>query len=211
MSEELKDFRLDGIINRSKFGNYEHSELKILWLLKEPYLEKRDNDWSLIKFLADREERLFKYKHWYSTWTFVIKASWGLLNNNVKWEEIPPAKNIADILDYIAVVNINKKGGGKSTDMLAFHAVFGDQDVHKPILQQIDNINPDIVIGGSTLPLFYQNKILFNTEPGIIDFDGKDIWGCKKDGRQWIDGYHPNQRKISQKNYYLHIIDVVKQ
>ena len=43
-----------------------------------------------------------------------------------------------------------------------------------------------------------------------IDFDGKNIWGCVREGRLWIDGYHPNQRRIKQDVYYDHIIKEIQ-
>jgi len=210
MNQMNENFKYDGIIDESKFGAYEDSKLKILWILKEPNLKDMSKDWSLVEFLSDRENRLFKYKYWYMTWGFVVKTSWGILNNIADWNKIPRAKGIANILDYIAVININKKGGGKSTDMLNLYIAFRKPEVHNTIVQEINDINPDIVIGGSTLSLFYHNGILFNTEHGKIDFDGDKIWGCRKEDRLWIDGYHPNQKKITQITYYEHIIKEIK-
>ena len=208
--DKKDNFKYDGIINEKKFGNHENSSLRIMWLMKEPNLDEKQRKWSLIKFLGNRKIGLFKYKHWYVTWGFVIKSAWGILNGKSNWEDIPEAEEITDILDYIAVVNINKLGGGRSTDMVAFHSEFRNKKLYEPVLKQINQIKPDIVIGGGTLALFYENKILFNMGKQQIDFDGKNIWGCVREGRLWIDGYHPNQRRIKQDVYYDHIIKEIQ-
>jgi len=205
------DFRYDGIIDEEKFGKFKESTHKILWLLREPNLKNKPRDWGLIEFLGNLTKTgLFRYHHWHATWGFVIKTSWGILYNCAYWAEISPAKEIAGILEYIAVVNINKRGGGRQTDMVSFHSAFRDQKLYEPVLRQIEEINPDIIIGGGTLALFYENGVIFNTEPGKIDFDGKNIWGCVRDGRLWIDSYHPNQRRMKQKDLYRQIVEEVK-
>lgn len=211
MSILSKDEVIDGIISTRQFGYYTLSGLKILWILKEAN-DPKGGGWDLRKFLGERDKYLFQYKSkksgvalWPRTWGLVIKVSWGLLNGLCKFEQIPKdIKNAADILDYIAVININKNPGSKRASCKRIKKSFLDPKNQKFLLQQIKEIKPNIIIGGNTLWLFYKNNVLLSNS----DFNGKN-WGTFKDGILWIDAYHPNQTKITHEEYYRNVLNVI--
>lgn len=197
-------FITDGIVNESKFGKYPGSNLKILWILKEVNAKDPSESWDLTEFLRCRKEKedgLFNYVRWKSTFGLIVKVSWGLLNGLCKFEQIPKdLKNAADILDYIAVININKSPGSKRASWKRIKKSFLDLENQKFLLQQIKEIKPNIIIGGKTLWLFYKNNVLLSNS----DFNDKN-WGYYRNGVLWIDAYHPNQTKIKHKQYYEEI------
>lgn len=201
-------FITDGIVNESKFGKYPESNLKILWILKEVNAKDQSESWDLTEFLwcrKEKEEGLFNYDRWKSTFGLIVKVSWGLLNGLCKFEQIPKdLKNAADILDYIAVININKNPGSKRASWKRIKKSFLDPENQKFLLQQIKEIKPNIIIGGNTLWLFYKNNVLLSNS----DFNGKN-WGTFKDGILWIDAYHPNQTKITHEEYYRNVLNVI--
>lgn len=197
-------FIADGIVNESKFGKYPGSKLRILWILKEVNAKDPTESWDLTEFLRFRKEKddgLFNYVRWKTTYGLVVKVGWGLLNRLSKFELIPKdLKKAAEILDYVAVININKKPGSKRATWSRIKKSFLDLENQKFLVKQIETINPNIIIGGNTLWLFYKNNIILKKS----DFDGKK-WGHFRNGILWIDAYHPNQTKIKHKQYYEEI------
>lgn len=194
----------DGIICQNKFGKHPKSKLKILWILKESN-DPDGGGWSLIDFLATRTDQpggLFHYKRWASTFGLVIEASYGLLNGFIKYDEIEKdLKRAAEILDYVAVINIKKVPGGSRSSLAEIANGINPQ----VILNQINEINPDIVIGGNTLWILAKNN-LFLDESELSN----ESWGLFKGGKIWVDAYHPNNTKVTHEEYYFQILNLVK-
>jgi len=109
------------------------------------------------------------------------------------------------ILRNIAVINVKKLPGFTRTH--DFSAISDAYSQHKDILlRQLSVYDPDVIIGASTLPLFYND----------LGIDRKSIQqsGCVnyavKNKKVYIDAYHPAQLKVQRSQYVNDIITVVK-
>jgi hypothetical protein len=166
----------DGIVNPELF---EAQEIKILWILREPNGENFD----FMKYLRDPTV----YKRWKASYGLVVKLSYAIFNNLQNHASIPnPSKNVKEIMPKIALINI-KKTGGKSTinPKKITKSASEEQD---QIANQIIEINPDVIIFGGT------KKYLSNQ---TLD----KIRECIKKPVKIISNYHPNQKKITHKEY----------
>ncbi|MBP7730313.1 MAG: hypothetical protein KA114_01620 [Bacteroidales bacterium] len=194
----------DGIICPEKFGRYPKSKLRILWILKESN-DPNGGGWSLTNFLSRRDdasEGLFSYKKWAATFGLIIKVSYGLLNEFIDYDKIEKdLKKAAEILDYIAIINIKKVPGGSRSSLAKIAEEIKPQIIRK----QINEIKPDIVIGGNTLWILAKNNLFLESKEL-----SKDSWGLLKNNILWIDAYHPNNRKITHKEYYSNVINLAK-
>jgi hypothetical protein len=194
----------DGIICPEKFGNHPKSKHRILWILKESN-DPDGGGWSLIDFLAKREDPdgLFSYDRWRATFGLVIKVSYGLLNGYVDFDEIEKLdiKKASEILDYIAIINIKKVPGGSR----AYLPDIAEEINPQVIQNQINEIKPDIVIGGNTLWILAKNNLIL---------ESKDLspqsWGLLKNKILWVDAYHPNNITVTHEKYYSEIIKLAK-
>ena len=191
----------DGIINSSKFGKYPDSKLRILWIMKEVNGKNENESWDLRDYLRNISLKKYKvYEYWKATYGLVIKVSWGLLEGVKELKEKQDVEEISCILDYIAVININKEPGKRRTGKKRLENAYAEYS--NELRKQIEDIKPNIIIGGSTLWLFYKND--FFHDNSYSNFDDKN-WGEFKNGILWINAYHPNQKKIKHKEYYKHI------
>jgi len=194
----------DGIICPKKFGNHPKSKHRILWILKEAN-DPDGGGWSLTDFLAtrvDKSEGLFSYKRWSATFGLVIKVSYGLLNGFIDYDKIEnDLKKASEILDYIAVINIKKVPGGSRANLPKIAKEINS----KVILNQINDIKPDIVIGGGTLWILAKNKLFLESKEL-----SNESWGLFKNKILWVDAYHPNNTTITHKVYYSQIIKLAK-
>jgi len=190
----------DGIICPEKFGKHPKSKHRILWILKESN-DLNGGGWSLTDFLAKREdpEGLFSYNRWRATFGLVIKVSYGLLNGFIGFDEIEKIdiKKASEILDYIAIINIKKVPGGS----LAYLPEIAEGINPQVILKQINEIKPDIVIGGNTLWILANNKLFLDNKEL-----SEESWGLFKNKILWVNAYHPGIRTITHKKYYSEII-----
>lgn len=194
----------DGIICPKKFGNHPKSKLRVLWILKEAN-DPDGGGWSLKDFLAtrvDESEGLFHYSLWAATFGLVIKVSYGLLNGFIDYDKIEKdLKKASEILDYIAVINIKKVPGGSRASL----AQIAEEINPQVILKQINEINPDIVIGGNTLWILAKNNLFLESK----DLS-QESWGLFKNKRLWVNAYHPNNTTVTHEEYYSQIINLAK-
>ena len=96
-----------------------------------------------------------------------------------------------EALKSIAYINVKKLPGHKSSYYKTIHNAY---DKHKDILlKQIEYINPDIIIGGSTLGLFINDLGLSRKD--IVNHRGLNYF--LKDNKIFIEAYHPAQRPSS--------------
>ena len=186
-------FISDGIIDAEK---WHRAPRKVLFLLKEAYDEDKDAaDWDLCELIRDEWGRA-KHKVWrtaaywayglhYYTPEYIPK----ILSNEQGYEK---CREIAsEALLGSAVVNIKKSDGKLSSDMeeIGDHA-----KLHRTRLwQQIDLINPDIIICGNTWETIHN---LWETPVQRYDC----IWEIQ--GRLFVDCYHPANRYPHMLNYY---------
>jgi hypothetical protein len=194
----------DGIICPRKFGKHPKSKHRILWILKEAN-DPDGGGWSLIDFLAtrvDESEGLFHYSRWAATFGLVIKVSYGLLNGFIDYDKIEKdLKKASESLDYIAVINIKKVPGGSQASL----AKVAEEINPQLILKQINEINPDIVIGGNTLWILAKNNLFLESK----DLS-QESWGLFKNKRLWVNAYHPNNTSVTHEEYYFQIINLAK-
>jgi hypothetical protein len=113
----------------------------------------------LTNFLATREDKsngIFHYRMWVATFGLVIKASYGLLNGFIDYDEIEKdLKKASEILDYIAVINLKKVPGGRRAYT---PSIIREMNTER-IKEQIIEIDPDIIIGGNTLWILAKNSL----------------------------------------------------
>jgi hypothetical protein len=202
---------IDGIVNIEKFIQ---SKLKILWILKEPYDNEQNGiatggGWHFANdFLAPDGfyKRMGRSRN---TWHPIIYVSYGILNNFLLWDDMDYIKNnqtMADIVRNIAVINVKKLPGFKRT--YDFGPIRNAYNNNKELLhKQISTYNPDIIIGGSTLNLFYN-------ELGINKAKDEKKFGCveyiDKNSKLYISAYHPAQTQVTRECYINDIINLVK-
>lgn len=189
----------DGIIN---YEQYLKSNLKILWLLKEPYDTENDGKggWSMADLLgeADVYEKFFNQKKTRSkkTWYPIIYTSFGILNNYKCYDDIEfidKDPTMVSVLKQIAFININKLASTSTTNMNKLRKLF--QRNSEILKRQIDLYNPDIIIGCKTLDIYFNLLELGNAELQ------KSQAGTKyyvKNNKLYIDAYHPGQIGITR-------------
>lgn len=203
----------DGIIDIEKYFN---AKYKILWILKEPYdeIDEAGNPagggWSLPQAI-NQKKTIYEFGREKTSYKPMLYASWGILNNFCLWNEM---NNVEDdpsmlyALNSVAYINVKKLPGRTTSN----HSVIENAyQKHKEILlKQIEYYNPDIIIGGATLPFFFkdfgfiENEMLrCNGLPYIINSN-----------KIYISAYHPAQRTsstdYSQEAYCDDIINAVK-
>lgn len=192
----------DGVVD---IDRYLSSSPKILWILKEPWENLKDGeaggDWSVTKYLAEGEicNR--------GSWPPIAYVAYSVFHNYPKWKDIgyvTADPMVRDSLRKIAYINV-KKFPGKPTSY-APDIKFHYRRNRNILKKQIDTINPDIIIGGYTLDLFFADLDLkydaFKTEGSVSH--------CTKGRRLYIDAYHPSQWTVKKDVYVDDIVMVIK-
>lgn len=200
----------DGIVNIEK---YLQAKFKILWILKEPYDDVENGSpsgggWHYCKNFLFASEFVKRIGRSHSTWHPIIYVSYGILNNFMLFEEmdyISDDESMADVVKDIAVINVKKLPGYTHThDSIIRNAYNQHKDV---LLKQIEVYNPNIIIGGSTLSLFYNDL--------EIGEDNQKKYGsihyAIKSSQLFISAYHPGQTQIIRRTYVNDIINCAKQ
>lgn len=197
---------IDGIVDVDK---YQESEPKILWILKEPYDNSEDGyasggGWHFSKDFLAKDDFYKRMGRSRSTWHPVIYVSYGIVNNFMNYNEMKYIRDelkMVDVIKRIAVINVKKLPGFTRTK--DFRPIWNAYQKNSELLhKQIDIYNPGIVIGGSTMHLFYE-KIGIKQED-IIKIDS--IKYAIKNNRIYIDAYHPGQTTLSHEIYVNGII-----
>lgn len=166
---------------------YNTAPLKILWILKEGNESEGQDERDHRDFHTNVAEY---YSGWKATYKNIILSTYGMLHN-LAYKDLPTLSDDAKVngeyvLDKIALINVNKNGGGSQADS---SVIEDNYTKHKSVLlQQIDGINPDVIINCSRV-----NR-LFN--------DVADKYGLAKkqhDARQEFDlvvDYAENTKKL---------------
>ena len=200
LDEERSDPTYDGITN---IPFYCAAPIKIMWILKEV----NDDGGYNQRESFNSEIKIDNRSGWYRTLDPIIYASYGILNNCMLMDDIPKIVNepmLIDVLKQIAYINIKKIPGGAGSDMLEINSAFQrDKNI---IMRQIAMANPDIIIGGNTLPLIY-HELKIREEDIVKTASG---WYYATKERLYISAYHPNQRSIKHEDYCNGIIQAAK-
>lgn len=122
------------------------------------------------------------------------------LNGFIDYNKIEnDLKKASEILDYIAVINIKKVPGGSRASLAKIAEYINPQ----VILKQINEINPDIVIGGNTLWIPAKNNLFLESKD-----ISQESWGLFKNKRLWVEAYYPNNTIVTHEEYYSQIINL---
>ena len=199
---------LDGIID---YKSYIDAPVKLLWILKEPhgnsYIDLRDY-YSYPKGY---------YPRWMSTCGNLMRLSWAILENAQRKADIYNFSQIpkidtkectidgAFVLEYVAIININKHGGGTSTKKAIIDREYNRKNVKEFLLKQIELINPKIIINCHRVTNFINDQLGGN----ILNIINGDGYGFNN-GRLIIDTGHPNVRgTITNKDYCNNILNII--
>lgn len=200
---------VDGIVSIEK---YLQSKFKILWILKEPY-DDVENDlpsgggWHLANDFLAPDGFYKRIGQSRSTWHPIIYTSYGILNNFLPYNSmdyIRDDESMAEIVKNIAVINVQKLPGFTRT--YDYERIVNAYNKHKDILlKQIETYNPDIIIGGATLQLFFDDLGIKDAfiNNGCIDY-------ATKNSKLFIHAYHPAQTQVTRDKYVDDIINTTK-
>lgn len=184
------------------WGKYLESKTKILWILKEA----ADDENDLIRYLSNISNKDFhEYSWWQRSMGLVIKTSYGILAGGKEWDSwANDTKSLVSILKFIAVIEVNKDGGGAATNNKKLRE---KANKYKDLIsKQIEYLSPNIVICGRTfsvLMYYVLNKENKSTgKHGYAEIMKKCLW---------IDAYHPNQKRITHEEYYRYIMASTKE
>ncbi|MGV0954865.1 hypothetical protein ACTS91_00145 [Empedobacter falsenii] len=202
------DYRIipDGIVNTKK---YISSSIKILWILKE--VNSEDLDWDLRDALnGELKIDTGLKKGWEKTFTPVVYTTLGILNNE-DWHtmgDFTINPDLIDCLQEIAYINIKKIGGGSkalNNEIKAFY-----EENKDALHEQIQLINPDIIIFGNTMNYFdvgIFDKIFGELE---VNKENNNLHVYSNKNHLLLHAYHPNNRRISNQEYCDSIIKEVR-
>lgn len=103
----------DGII---KICEYNKTAVKILWILKEGNEETEQEERDHRDFHLDVARY---YSGWKSTYKNIILPTYGMFHN-LSYKDLPELNDDATVnneyvLDKIALINVNKNGGGSKS------------------------------------------------------------------------------------------------
>jgi hypothetical protein len=192
---------------------------KIMWVLKEPYDDSENGKpvgggWSIVDdcFSGHGENgKSPKGDAWSNpTCQPIIYSMYGYFTG-LTWESmdwIRDEKSMANILQQIAYINVSKMPNKTQSSLAQIQEFY---NIWKPILfEQIDLFKPDVIIFCSTFQYFKndleitENDLVTKSHvQGVLD-------PYKKDGKLWLDVYHPNQRMIKREEYVNSIINAIK-
>jgi hypothetical protein len=142
----------DGIIH---YELYQKARIKLLWILKEPSNTKGGNSREFCLNVKDYNP------YWQNTFGNIMRVAYGILDGDKDYTEIPPINKkectIGDsiILDEIAIININKSGGGKITLPGKLDREYERAGVKEFLLKQIEFIAPEIIINSHGVRPFF--------------------------------------------------------
>lgn len=192
LKRQINNIIYDGVTN---YGIFKETNPKILWILKEPN-DRSQASWDLREF----HKNVTKYRLWRRTYKLIIKITYALLNDVQEYKDVPEESKISDDLHKIALINIKKIGGNSRANQKtinSFYAKYKDD-----IFEQIDSIDPDIIINCSRVSSLFKD---------LIDSDREDVGKFevgKQGKRTIINAYHPNAI-IKHKLYFDLIIKCI--
>ena len=188
----------DGIVNTDLWKDSEHK--KILYVLKEAHTGENEPAFDLAEWLRDKHPSS-------RIWNRIARWTYGIQNTSAN----SIARYILDIdkdegkrtqlFEQIAVINL-KKSGGESRSVIEEVAAYARSD-REEIIRELQLIDPDIVICGSTFRILH--RIVFRNDP-LVGKSACDNWYyyLNLDGKErlYIDYYHPANHWSDLVNYY---------
>ncbi len=193
--EEGKRFLIDGIMN---FENWLIAKPKILFLLKEN--RAAEDDWEPSDGINTQAN---KFSLNVARWTQIIRELYCNPDANPSFDDIILPVSFNDIA-IIEVKKLNEGKGKSSTSNLRKYARM-DRIL---IQQQMELINPEIIICGNTCDLY--GDIIYGDEEWekLISFP---YYACYKHrNRLVIDLYHPSTISIDDKELFEILCKMIK-
>lgn len=183
---------IDGAIS----NEYDKCNPRIMWILREPHGGGGN---SLIEYVNNLSNPYENKSNWGSTYSVISKVTYGILNNYLPFGEwIYNIPELLKSLSKIAIINLNKLGGGSKINWGLFkNNVLRQKMIIK---QQISILHPNIIICGGTWYFLVEYKI-------IEDIKLNDKSAGRLGDTIFIDVYHPAQTKISHRTYYELVVD----
>jgi hypothetical protein len=193
----------DGVVD---IEQYLQSSPTILWILKESWEDNGVGDWSVTKdlMLKGVVEGTTGNKGIYAKMAYI---TYSVFNGYPEWNDIPHVTKDPQVpgsLRRIAYINLNKGPGGKRSNAANIESYYR-RNRHL-LKRQVETMNPDIVIAGNVLHLFYDDLGLKHedfTSEGSVDV-------CSKNGRMYINAYHPAYWCIKAQRYVEDIVAAIK-
>lgn len=194
INHDADGFIRDGIINPSTWF---YSNCRPLFILKEAYNGNGSNDsWDLCEWIRSDLERVSKI----NTWMTISLWAQGIIHTDVETlhhlpNEDEQKKTGVFYLDKIAIVNLRKSGGQKTSN----HAVLKEYvDFDKfELRDEIGFIQPTVIICGGTFrylsDIFGENLVWIGDDP-YINLNNTNILV--------LDYYHPACRFPKLMKYY---------
>lgn len=190
----------DGPVQPEKYFN---SKVKILWILKEAYDVQHNGAGGFEYACHIGQDELYnnflKGQRYRATWYPIIYISYGILNNFALYDDIPYIEqepSIADIIQSIAVINVNKLAGGTLSNASVINRIYNQ---NKDLLfHQIKVLQPDITIGGGTLAYFHE---LFNIKDMVAEKSRENTSYYYNSKQLFIHAKHPASRIKGKENF----------
>ncbi|MDR1838236.1 MAG: hypothetical protein LBQ93_01425 [Treponema sp.] len=192
----------DGIAD---YELYNKARVKLLWILKESSNTNGGNARDFFLNVKDYSP------YWQNTFANIMCVAYGILDGDKDYSEIPPLDKdecrIKDsagaiVLDEIAIININKSGGGKITLPGKLNREYKRAGVKEFLLKQIEFISPDIIINSHGVYQFFLDQTNGNeikkihAEEYAVNNNRLIIWTS-----------HPN--RAEPKSYSNNILNIV--
>lgn len=190
--DNFKEGYREGIIDDKEFSAL-NSDKRILWILKEP---------NTASFTPSCFKSYSTFKKQKTSYTFklIAKCSYYLIEGVYTEDD----RKLAEIMKRIAIINIKKTPGGKSTNQNNLKEFYSK---HKELIKnQIKLIDPTVIIVANEMKLFVKDLNLTNCGDNNIDyiFTEKGEKGRRRTfkfkNKLFISSYHPNA-KIKHKYY----------
>lgn len=187
------DFYIDGVINETQYRQNGDGS-KLLFIAKEAN-ESNHPDEFFRNFVAewnnDEKPPQYGFAKRISEWAY------GILNN------FPPYTDAMDKIAHlkrIAFMNLKKSAGGGSTKAGSIEKLVSSPDHREFILKEIEIINPDIIVLGTSQKEEIRTLFAAETE---WENSGYMIKVARCGGRRIIDFYHPSSRNAAPAAYSL--------
>lgn len=208
---------IDGIIDQQK---YSASKYKIMWILKEGNVSEEDKANNVAINLCTGFSSDHHRKNALSVPTFrkMIYATYGILNPETEWSDVPYANEGAyEAMLQAAYININKYPAGSVSDFNAIKLAYTENK--KVLIEQIKECNPNIIIFGGTWN-YFESEDLESIDWNVSSCETKYVDEAHKGTtttyftvsptKLCINAYHPAYPRIADKAYWSEIKTAVK-
>lgn len=195
----------DGVVD---FDLYLASNPKILWILKEPYDEITDGvpsggGWSITEHILSVGK--FGNRPPFAPIAYI---TYSIFNGFPKWSGIryvTEDQRVKEAIKRIAYINVSKMPALPRSGGTDFGSAYRENRdlLHK----QINGVQPDVIIGGGTLHLFFND---WQLSAGDFSSAGSAAY-CSRNGRLYIDAYHPSQTSVAYDIYVDDIVSIIKE